>query len=107
MGLSPHLILKGTIYENTITNLHRVVRARHGRDRPDSHSRVCCGAIFSNGNGFADFNDNGIAESNDDSLTRGDPCARDYRLPGTQHDERRSSGQDRKEGPQTPKGFGR
>jgi len=51
-------------YENTITNLHRVVRARYGRDRPDSHSRVCCGAIFSNANGFAGFNDNGIADSN-------------------------------------------
>jgi len=85
--------------------LHRVVRARNVRDRPDFHSRVCCGAIFSNANGFAGFNDNGIAGSNGDGLTRGDSCARGQDFPGARY-ERRSSEQDRKERPKTPEGFG-
>ena len=57
------------------------------------------GAILSNGNGFAD--------SSRDNLTRGDSCARDHRLPGTQCDERRSSKENRKEGPKTLECFGR
>lgn len=105
MGISFHLILKGIIYENTITILHHALRARHWRDRPDSCSRVPLRRIFSNGSGIASVKHNGIADSNGDGLTRGNPCARCHSLPSGRH-EQRSSEQDRKEDPKTPEGFG-